>query len=36
LFSYGFINGDLKYGDFDQVVESEGQHTYDVTGLNDN
>ncbi len=36
LLTYGFINGDLKYSDFDQVVESEGQHSYDVTGLNDN
>lgn len=35
LLSYAFIHGDLKYADFEQVVESDSAGTYDVTGLND-
>lgn len=36
LLSYAFINGDLKYHDFEQVIESDVSGSYDVTGVNDN
>lgn len=35
LFSYAFVNGDLKFHDFEQVIESDVSGSYDVTGVND-
>lgn len=35
LFTYAVINGDMKQTDFDQVIESNSNNSYDVTGLNE-
>lgn len=35
LLSYAYIQGDLKVSDFEQIIESDGSGSYDVTGLND-
>lgn len=36
LFTYAFTNGDLKYRDFEQVIESDATGSYEVTGFDDN